>query len=345
MYKVVIIGAGVAGLNCARQLQRQLGPAARILLIDKSRGWGGRLATRRLGTTHADHGVCYLKASGDSFQQELQELLAQGVIRCWTRQIHNWDGQGPVQVPLKESACYVAASGATAIAKYWAKDLEIIGERTVTAIQPLEPPALGWQVMAADWSVTAQQVVLALPPAQAAAIVQGVVDQSCLAQLQAVTFTPSIAVMAIYDPQLLSAAANLGWQGINCQRHPSLAWVGLDSSKQLAPTQPVVVLQSNPEFASQHFDATDLMAVGQQLLAASAALAPWLGQPQLYQVQRWAYAFAQNPLPQTFLSAQTAAPLYFCGDWCGGNRVEAAYLSGLATAAQIWAGVSSDHPR
>jgi renalase len=36
-----------------------------------------------------------------------------------------------------------------------------------------------------------------------------------------------------------------------------------------------------------------------------------------------------------FLTAQTTAPLYFCGDWCGGNRVESAYLSGIAVADLI----------
>jgi predicted NAD/FAD-dependent oxidoreductase len=29
------------------------------------------------------------------------------------------------------------------------------------------------------------------------------------------------------------------------------------------------------------------------------------------------------------------AELYFCGDWCGGNRVESAFLSGLAVAEKI----------
>jgi renalase len=71
-------------------------------------------------------------------------------------------------------------------------------------------------------------------------------------------------------------------------------------------------------------------------IADAAVLAPWFAQPQLLQVHRWAYAFTKNPLPSPWIAAQqTAAPLYFCGDWCGGNRLETAYLSGLAVAAQI----------
>lgn len=332
MYEVVIIGAGVAGLNCARQLQAQMGNSGKILVVDKSRGLGGRLATRRLANTHADHGVCYIKAQGDKFRQEIAELVEREILRRWTEEIHRWDGRGEIQAPFKTSACYVSATGATAIAKYWARDLEVIGDRTITHIQPIDR---GWQIEAQDWSVEARQVVLALPPAQAAEIVRNVVEPDCLTQLQSIEFTPIITAMATYPTALLPASMELDWQGIQGQNHPSLGWIGLDSSKQLSPIQPVLVVQSNAEFAAQHFESLDLMAVGQGLIADAAVLSPWFAQPQLLQVHRWAYAFPKNPLPYPLIKALTAAPLYFCGDWCGGNRVESAYLSGLAVAAQI----------
>jgi renalase len=330
MYEVVVVGAGVAGLNCARQLQ--IASDQKILVIDKSRGLGGRLATRRLAATHADHGVCYLKAHGERFRQEIRELRDRGILRLWTEEIHRWDGQGKIQAPEKPSDCYVSGAGATAIAKYWAEDLEVIGDRTVTNLQPIDR---GWQIEAQDWSVQARQVVLAVPPAQAAEIAGNVVDSACLALLRSIEFSPAITAMATYAPDLLVASTQLSWQGIQCQGHRSLAWIGLDSSKQLAPTQPVLVVQSNAEFAAQYFESLDLMAVGQGLIADAAVLASWLAQPQLLQVHRWAYAFPKNPLPYSLITAQTAAPLYFCGDWCGGSRVESAYLSGLAVAAQI----------
>ncbi len=332
MYEVAIIGAGVAGLNCARQLQAQMGNSGKILVVDKSRGLGGRLATRRLANTHADHGVCYIKAQGDRFRQEIGELVDREILRLWTDKIHRWDGRGDIQAPAKTSACYVSATGATAIAKYWARDLEVIGDRTITNIQPIDR---GWRIEAQDWSAEARQVVLAVPPAQAAEIVRNAVEPDCLTQLQLIEFTPVITAMATYPAALLPASVELGWQGIQCQDHPSLGWIGLDSSKQLSPPQPVLVVQSNAESAMQYFESPDLMAVGQELLAAAAVLVPWFAQPKLLQVHRWAYAFTKNPLSSPWITAQTAAPLYLCGDWCGGNRVEAAYLSGLAVAAQI----------
>jgi renalase len=87
--------------------------------------------------------------------------------------------------------------------------------------------------------------------------------------------------------------------------------------------------------AAEYFDAPDLEVIGQRLLASVAPFAIGLNSPEILQVHRWGYAFAQNPLPDLFLTAQAETPLYFCGDWCGGNRVESAFLSGSTVAEKI----------
>ena len=45
MTDIAVIGAGIAGLVCAQQLS-QAGYS--VVVVEKSRGLGGRLATRRL---------------------------------------------------------------------------------------------------------------------------------------------------------------------------------------------------------------------------------------------------------------------------------------------------------
>jgi renalase len=339
MIDIAIIGAGIAGLTCAQQLQ-QAGKT--VVLIDKSRGLGGRLATRRLAGTHADHGVCYLRAKGDyrsdqlrqGFQHWLDELVTAGILRIWTDGIHNLSPAGELQPPTNIAPCYAAPLGATSIAKYLGRDLEVIGDRLITAISPIDN---GWQLSSSDpeWSLTAAQVIIATPPAQALAIARENIDSACVQQLSSVGFSRSITAIAVYPTNQQIAAAAIPWRGIQCIDHPTLAWIGLDSSKQLAPTNPVLVIQSSAAFAAQHFDAPDLVAIGQQLLAAADPVIQPLHSPELVQVHRWGYAFAQNPLSIQFLTAQTAAPLYFGGDWCGGNRVESAYQSGLAIADHI----------
>jgi renalase len=339
MFEVAVIGAGIAGLTCARQLQQA---GKRVVLIDKSRGLGGRLATRRLAGTHADHGVCYLHAKGDRFQGWIDELVSVGILRVWTNGIHSLSANGILQPPTKSAPYYAAPMGATSIAKYLGQDLEIIGDRLITAISPIDD---GWRLSTKDpeFSLTAAQVIIATPPAQALNIVRESIlqrrgsanDPQCIQQLASVQFTRSITAIVAYPESDQNAATAIPWQGIHCIEHPTLAWIGLDSSKQINPTQPVLVIQSSAAFAEQYFDAPDLLIIGQKLLDAVDPLIPTLNTPELIQVHRWGYAFAQNPLIDRFITAQTIAPLYFCGDWCGGNRVESAYLSGMALADEI----------
>jgi renalase len=330
MVEIAVIGAGIAGLVCAQRLQQA---GKQVVLLDKSRGLGGRLATRRLAGTHADHGVCYLQPKSDLFRQWIADLVDVEILRVWSEGIHSLGADNVLQPPTKFAPCYAAPLGATSIAKYLGRDLDIITDRAITSISPIDR---GWCVHSSDagWSLTAAQVVIATPPAQALTIASGSIDAECLQQMSSVRFTRSMTTIAIYPESQQPTAAQLDWQGIHCIDHPVLAWIGLDSSKQLEPKQPVLVVQSSAAFAEQHFDAADLAVVGKELLAAVSKLIPFHS-PELVQVHRWGYAFASNPLTERFLTAQTAAPLYFCGDWCGGNRVESAYLSGVALADRI----------
>ncbi|HCF27786.1 MAG TPA: hypothetical protein DEV81_11445 [Cyanobacteria bacterium UBA11049] len=70
MFDVIVIGAGIAGLVCAQQLQS----CGYKLVVEKSRGLGGRVATRRLYDSRADRGACYLSLKGELLGQFVQFL-------------------------------------------------------------------------------------------------------------------------------------------------------------------------------------------------------------------------------------------------------------------------------
>ena len=80
MIPIVIIGSGITGLACARALT-----AAGIapVVLDKGRGIGGRLATRRTGAMQFDHGVQYVTAQNSSFGATLAELQMGGALGEW----------------------------------------------------------------------------------------------------------------------------------------------------------------------------------------------------------------------------------------------------------------------
>ncbi len=323
---VVIVGAGVAGLTVGRSVSNR---GQSVAILEKSRGLGGRLATRRLPGTHADHGVCYLKPKGEAFGQLIAEAVEAGALRVWTEEIHSLVDGHLVANPTQ---AYSSPQGITALAKWMARGLRVeLGQRTVGVGYQGDH----WRIETDQGLVLeARQLVLAIPPAQAADLLETCgVCAELIATLRGVEFAPSIAAIATYPADKTPPH----WQGINCFGDELLGWIGLESSKQDSPVQPVVVVQSNAAFATQHLNTEGLDTegwdiVGRELLdrAAQVTHLPWLKTPELLQVHRWRYAFATKPLVERYLAPGNG--LFICGDWCGGDRVESAFLSGMAVA-------------
>ncbi len=317
----------MSGLTCAQSLQQA---GYKVVLLDKSRGLGGRMATRRLQGTHADHGVCYLKPKSTQFQELLNQLVDRKVLRVWTDAIHELDQQGKIQPPQNRSPCYAAPNGITAIAKFLSIGLTLRLNHRVERIESRDV----WRLHCETGEViSASAIVIAIPAPQAAVICESI-DRDFVDQLKAIEYSPCISAIALYPSERQAEVKRLGWKAIVCPSDPDLGWIGIDSTKQLNPAQPAIVIQSSANFATQHLDDSDLQQVGERLLrrAAEVTAARWFANPEVLQVHRWRYAFPINPLSDQYLAANTANPLVCTGDWCGGNRVERAFQAGLATA-------------
>lgn len=347
-FDIAIIGAGIAGLTCARQLQQA---GDRVVILEKSRGLGGRIATRRLHETLADHGACYLTPKGEAFRAWVEQLTEAGIMQSWTDTVHTLSPNGTLsESPAAERyPRYVAPAGMTAIAKALATDLDIRFSHLVQSLTLVDNAY--WQLTTqktnpdqtrSTESLTAKTLVVAIPAPQAAVLLQTLpsetLPETFLKQVQGVSFVPCLSVMAGYAPDRqqdwLSQYTDV--RSLTFSKDGNLAWLGVDSSKRVAPSQPVFVVQSTAAFAEQYLDAIDLQAAGYQLLKRSAEkLTPWLAKPDWLQVHRWRYAFAKTPLTEPYVAATTPAPLVCAGDWCGGMKAEDAFLSGLAVAKYI----------
>lgn len=317
----------MSGLTCAQSLQQA---GYKVVVLDKSRGLGGRMATRRLQGTHADHGVCYLKPKSAQFQELLNQLVDRKVLRVWTDAIHELNQQ--VQLPQNQSPCYAAPNGITAIAKFLSIGLTLRLNHRVERLEARN----GWQLHCETGEViSAHAIVIAIPAPQAAVICESI-DQDFVEQLKAVEYSPCISAIALYPAERQAEIERLGWKAIVCPSDPALSWIGIDSTKQLNPVQPAIVIQSNANFATQHLDDSDLQQVGERLLQGAAEMTEqWFAHPEVLQVHRWRYAFPVNPILDKYLAANTSNPLVCTGDWCGGNRVESAFQAGLATAIEL----------
>lgn len=342
MIDVAVIGAGLAGLSCAQRLQQA---GFRVVVLEKSRGLGGRLATRRLLKTHADHGVRYLENQGKLTQALIQTLCEQGILHLWTDTIHEWRESGTLHPGMQVHCRYAASDGITAVAKFLGNGLEVWRSQRVQTLMPQTDRtwALTLEPNQSEFKPTliARAVVIMIPAPQALILLEPLEEQGLpaefLAKLRSVKFDPCLTTIASYAAVQQTDATILSWQAIVFPDDPDLAWLAIDSTKQLSPQLPAVVLQSTATFAQEHLETSDLSSVGQQLLnqAASQLLQPWIAVSAQLQVHRWRYAFASQPLSETYLSTLVPLPLGCGGDWCGGNTVETALQSGTQCADQI----------
>ena len=337
---VAIIGAGLAGLVCAQRLQRA---GYGVVILEKSRGLGGRVATRRLPDTCADHGLRWLEAQGPQSQQLIDALLGRG-LEPWAGEVYQW--QKDELMPIAPSPRYVAPDGMTVVAKYLSSGLEIWRGQRVAAVSPDEQ---GWSLMLEPLegegrSLSARALVMAIPAPQALALLQPLaasLEPEFLDKLAAVQFNPCITAIARFSAAERGWFDAPPWSAVNFSESADLHWVSIDSRKGRNLDCPVLVIQSSPAFAETHLDTTDLVPVGNELLQQTAMhLLPGLPSPQILQVHRWRYATVRSPYSRTYLSAAQPSPLVLAGDWCSpeeaANRsVEQALDSGIAAADAI----------
>jgi predicted NAD/FAD-dependent oxidoreductase len=331
MTDIIVIGAGMAGLVCAQQLT-QAGYS--VIVIDKSRGVGGRVATRRLHDTASDHGACYIKPKGKVSQRLIDVLVQKGDLEVWTDIVHTQDNSSlaahsPLPLP------YTAPAGMNAIAKFLAQGLEIHRGERVNKIE-LNSQNQWHLTSETNKEFTASSVVVAIPAPQAVMLLESLpenfLDNQFLEELRGVEYYPAITVMAGYP----ESSPQPEWKAITFKDNPVLGWIGLDSSKRKNPAQPHFVIHSSADFAEKYFE-SDLQQVGRKILenAALEINLSWLNNPQWMQVHRWRYAFPKTKLGYFSLAAKTSSPLVCCGDWCGGDLIESAMLSGIKAAEFI----------
>jgi len=313
--ELLVVGAGVAGLRAARTLTRA-GVALEVL--EKSRGLGGRAATRRVGGAVTDHGAQYFTARDPRLQRQVDAWEKSGAVGVWTRGFHTLT-LGGLEAPREGHPRYAFPEGMNAFGELLGEGVAVTRAAKAVALIPSAP---GWVVRLADGtSRRARRLLLNLPAPQALELGGDTFSARTKEALAAVTFAPCLALTASY------AQAAPAWRGIVVEDDTkALSWLACDSSKRRAPEETVLVLHGSPEF-SREFLETPEEAVP-RMLGVAAALG--FTDPTWTSLQRWRYAKVTRPYDGPYLKDDDT--LFFCGDWCGGAKLEAAYVSGLEVA-------------
>lgn len=314
---VLVVGAGISGLLCASSLQAA-GRTVRV--VEKSRGVGGRMATRRIGEARFDHGVQFFSASQQPFMSWVELWLADGLIKVWQRPD---DQEGPGEAFPR----YCGIHGMTDVPKHLAAGLTVhLAQRA----NVLEHADAGWCVHTEQGECfRAPQLVITSPLPQSLDLLDTIdfsQREPAYPALRAVNYVHGLALLACLDGP--SGVTSPGY----CEHdEPACHWIADNQMKGISP-EPCVTVHALPSFAAEQWDLPPSDCMDIMLRAA----APHLGGSKVteYALHRWRYAVSVNAWPKPFF--KSAMPeLWLAGDGFGGGQVERAACSGLAVAEDI----------
>ena len=338
-----VVGAGIAGIACARTLVQA---GHQVTVFEKSRGVGGRMATRSSPFGTFDYGTQYFTVRDPRFEQALSTVP--NVCKPWSATtVRMLDELGRVTsegLPARE-AHWVPKPGMNALVKQWA--VPLVAQNRVeleTRVMQIERDALDskrWQLRT-DSADGAQHVfsgfdavLLAMPSAQTSALLQTTGKSKAMVQkVDKVTVGPCWTLMLAFPNAMQPGMSSLGpqWNAARSTHH-RIAWLARESSKPGRSGVERWTIQASTAWSQEHLD-DDAPRVQAKLLKAFSEVTGIRAEPTHLDTQRWRYAQTIKPLGQSHLW-DSKAGIGVCGDWCLGHRVEDAFISGLELALTV----------
>ena len=338
---IAVVGAGIAGITCARTLVQA---GHRVTVFEKSRGAGGRMSTRETEFGGFDHGTQYFTVRDERFEEAL--ATATGIVRPWSANtVRVLDDRGRVvaaSLPARE-AHWVAKPGMNALVRQWAQPLldseQLVLDTRVVFIEQdkLEPHR--WQLQTdgpgAGVHSGFDAVVLAVPAPQA----HELLDDSELSDplrtdLAGVGIAPCWTLMVAFPQAQQPTLSTLGPQwNVARSTHHRIAWLARESSKPGRGPIERWTIQASPAWSQRHLE-DDADRVKAKLLRAFTEVTGIRTEPHYASAHRWRYAQTTKTLGKTH-AWDAALGIGACGDWCIGHRVEDGFVSGLEMALAI----------
>lgn len=341
--RYAIIGAGVAGITCAKTL-RQAGHE--VIVFEQAAHIGGRTMSSDSIYGSFDIGAQYFTVRDPRFARAIDDTP--GICKPWSAcNIHLLDADGtlaPNDIPIQKQTHWVATPHMSSLVQAWAQpllDAGLIHTQThVTRLTftPGAPSTRPWHLHTHTLDQTPgihadfDGVVLAMPaPVANNLLARSTIESPWASLLAPVEMTPCWSLTVAYPQAVRPDLISLGpqWNAAYSTHH-RLAWMARESSKPTRSRIERWTVHATPQWSQKH-STDEPQRVQSKLLKAFAQVSGIHAQPAHIQVHLWHHAQTVTPLHRTHLwDAQLQ--LGACGDWCIGNRIEDAFLSGLDMA-------------
>ena len=314
--KIAVIGAGMSGITLAKKLSN----SNEVTVFDKSRGIGGRMATRRVDDFHFDHGAQFFTAKSDEFKEFCQKAKDNNIIEEWKcRFAEIINGDINTQSNVSNNPYFVAKPQMNSLCKYVGKDLNILLNKQIESINFNNN----------KWILNTTQgerfddfdyLFLTIPSHQAVNLVPKSFKYFDI--LSNIKMTGCFTLMLGFKEDL-----KIGFDAA-LVRESIINWISINSSKPERPDVFSIVVNSDNQWADSNIE-EDLEVIKQKMTASLKKILKFdPDNINYHNIHRWRYANSNFKKGDKSLFDQSLN-LGVCGDWLIGGRVENAFLSGL----------------
>ncbi|MCU0316693.1 MAG: FAD-dependent oxidoreductase [Fimbriimonadaceae bacterium] len=319
--KVAIIGAGIAGLGAARTLVQA---GVEVVVFEKSRGFGGRATTRRLGDYVFDQGATSIAPRGKTLERVmLTELDTSDLI--------------PIERPIYVHKDYRVSKGDDHKNKtprfnyrYGINTLgKLLGQgvetRLETWVERIEFAADGGYAIQGEFF---DRLILTCPLPQAHELLKGTQEERNFGNS---SYRKCLSIMLGFREPL-----DQPWHAvIDVDQAVPLTWLSIESVKVPGSRAPegcsAIVAQMSARYSSLAYEFEEQRILDETLIDVQRLLGGRFSSPEVFGVMRW--RFSQPELTISFDSVnRPGATCLVAGDGLVGGRLELAYDCGVRAA-------------
>lgn len=322
MESCIIVGTGIAGLMAAERLRLY---DLKVTLVEKSRGFGGRMAVKQHGEAVFDAGAQFMTTRELVFRQQVESWLNKGMVKPWYK--------GPLR-----NMRYVGTGGMTTVPNQIGADFSV---RFSEKVVGLDFSDRQWTVVTQPYgkettqSLKADWLILTPPVPQSLALLQESkidLDYDEEVELKRIQYLQCLTVMAV-----LKGPPNIASPGAMDLNHDILRWIGDNYAKGVSPVPGSVTLHSSPRFARAFYDKPESERIDAMLAAAKPFLKTDVKEAITH---RWGLSDPvriykeKKPFRKPYFLDDNIH-LGMAGDGFNGPRIEAAAVSGIELANAI----------
>lgn len=317
--RTAVIGAGIAGLSCARGLRRA---GHYVDVFEADRIIGGRMATMRVGMVPYDHGAQYLTGRSPRFQEFLNELVGSGYAAAWSPRVK----KGANSETTTTANWVVGVPGMSSIVRPLAESVRI---HTGCTVHTLAKKDEGWYIWFEDQTNAGPFAAVAVcVPAPQAQLILGPLEEMA-DHLSRVRMSPCWALMVRLDEPMLPD------QDVYSDMSDVIRWIARNNSKPGRNTRgETVVVHASPAWSREALDA-DPEIVAEEMWGEVCHLFDLPpSRPSQMTAHLWKYGLVDSSLGESFVYSNEAK-VGVAGDWCLGRLAEHAFESGFVLGRAI----------